>query len=203
MRHGAAIRKRTRHGARRGRLTHCDTAPSGGEGRRRRGSVRCDAIWSGDKETHEARRAARSAHQLRRGAEQERGEAEEGQREVRCDMERRQGNARGKARGIVDSPAASRRRAGTRGGGRDGVSGDAPWRGDEQLHEARRAEWPVHLLRRGAGRGRGEAEEGQREVRCDTARRRGNARGTARGAVDSRATQRRRAGARGGGGGTA
>ena len=67
--------------ARRGRLTSCDAAPSGGKGRRRRGSVRGDVIWRGDEETHEARRAARSAHQLRRGAERGQGEAEEGQRE--------------------------------------------------------------------------------------------------------------------------
>ena len=45
---------------------------------RRRGSVSGDAIWRGDEETHEARRAARSTHPLRRGAERGRGEAEEG-----------------------------------------------------------------------------------------------------------------------------
>ena len=48
-----------------------------------------------------------------------------------------------------------------------------------------------------------DAEEGERERRCDMARRRGNARGTARGAVDSPAASRRRVGARGGGGGAA
>ena len=75
--------------ARRGRLTGCDATPSGDEGMRRRGGVRCDAIWRGDEETHEARRAARSTHSLRRGAERGRGEAEEGQRERRCDKARR------------------------------------------------------------------------------------------------------------------
>ena len=88
-----------------------------GEGRRRRGSVSGDTIWRGDEERHEARRAARSTHPLRRGAERDRWEAEEGQRERRCVMVRRRGNARGTARGAVDSHAASRRRAGARGGG--------------------------------------------------------------------------------------
>ena len=32
--------KHTRHGGQRGRLTSCDEAPCGGEGRQRRGSVR-------------------------------------------------------------------------------------------------------------------------------------------------------------------
>jgi hypothetical protein len=41
-----------------------------------------DAIWRGDEKTHEARRAARSTHQLRCGAERGRGEAEDGQREL-------------------------------------------------------------------------------------------------------------------------
>jgi hypothetical protein len=79
--------------------------------------VRCDAMWRGDEEIYEARRAARSTHALRRGAERGRGEAEEGQFERRCDMARRRGNARGTARGAVDSRAATRRRAGARGGG--------------------------------------------------------------------------------------
>jgi hypothetical protein len=81
------------------------------------------------------------------------------------------------------------------------VSGNAIWRNDEETHKARRATLTTHWLRRGAERGQGEAEKGQRERRCDMARRRGNARGTARGAVDSRAATRRPAGARGGGGG--
>jgi hypothetical protein len=52
------------HGARRSRLTICHAAPSGGEGRRRRGIVSGDVIWRDDEETHEARRAARRAHEL-------------------------------------------------------------------------------------------------------------------------------------------
>jgi hypothetical protein len=56
----------------------CGAAPSGGEGRRQRGSVSGDATRSGDEETHEAQRAARPTHQLRRGAERGRGEAAEG-----------------------------------------------------------------------------------------------------------------------------
>jgi hypothetical protein len=202
MRYGGAERKRTRHGARRGRLTCCDAAPSGGEGRRRRDSVSGDAIRRGDEEMHDTRRAARSTHGLRRGAERGRGEAEEGQRERRCDMARRRRNARYTARSAAGSPAAMRRRAGARGGRRrDSVSGDAIWRVDEETHEARRAARSTHLLRRGAERGRGEAEEGQREWRCDMTRRRGNARGTASGAAGSPPATRRRAGARGGGGG--
>ena len=51
-----------KHGARRGRLTRCDAAPSGGEGRRRRGSVSGDAIRRGHGKTRMARRAARPAH---------------------------------------------------------------------------------------------------------------------------------------------
>ena len=65
----------------RGRLTRCDVAPSGGEGRGRRGSVSGDAIRRGDEEMYEAQRAARSTHVLHRGAEWGRGEAEDGQRE--------------------------------------------------------------------------------------------------------------------------
>ena len=76
MRYDAATRKHTRHNERRGRLACCDAAPSGGEGRPERESVRGDAMWRGDEETHEARRAARSTHKLRRGAKR-------GQREVR------------------------------------------------------------------------------------------------------------------------
>ena len=79
--------------------------------------MRGDVMWRGDEETHEARRAARSTHHLRRGAERGRGEVEEGQREWHCDMARRRGNARGTARGVVNSRAATRRRAGVRGGG--------------------------------------------------------------------------------------
>ena len=41
------------------------------------------------------------------------------------------------------------------------MSGDAIWRGDEETHEARRAARQAHVLRRGAERGRGEAEEGR------------------------------------------
>jgi hypothetical protein len=78
MRYGAATRKRTRHGAERGRLTSCDAAPSRGEERRRRDSVRGDMIWHCDEETHDARRAARPAHELRRGVEHGRREAEKG-----------------------------------------------------------------------------------------------------------------------------
>ena len=88
MRYGAAKRKRASHGARRGRLTRFKLAPSRSEGRRRRDSVSGDAIWSGDEETQEARRAARSTHKLRRGAEWGREEAEEGQREQKCVMAR-------------------------------------------------------------------------------------------------------------------
>ncbi len=40
------------------------------------------------------------------------------------------------------------------------MSGDAIWRGDEETHEARRAARSTHVLRHGAERGRGEAEEG-------------------------------------------
>ena len=79
MRYGTAMNKRMRHIPRRGRLTSCDAAPCGGEGRRRRGSVSGDEIWRGDEETHEARRAARSTHMLRRGIQRGRGEAVEGQ----------------------------------------------------------------------------------------------------------------------------
>ncbi len=79
----------TRHGARCGRLTGCDAAPIGGEGRWRRDGVSGDAIRCGDEKTHEARRAARSAHPLRRSAKWGRGEAEEGKRERRCDTARR------------------------------------------------------------------------------------------------------------------
>ena len=47
-----------------------------------------DVMWRGDEETHEARRAARSTHMLRRGAERGRGEAAERERrERRCDHE--------------------------------------------------------------------------------------------------------------------
>ena len=74
------------HKARHGGLTSCKLAPSGDEGRQRRGIVSGDAIWRGDEETHEAQRAARSTHSLQRGAERGRGEAEEGQRERRCDV---------------------------------------------------------------------------------------------------------------------
>jgi hypothetical protein len=81
------------------------------------------------------------------------------------------------------------------------VSGDAIWSGDKELHAARRSARSTYSLRIGAERGRGGAEKGQREVRCDMALRRGIARGTALGAVDSLAAPRRRAGARGGGGG--
>jgi hypothetical protein len=38
------------HGARDGRLTSCDAAPSRGEGMRKRDSVSGDVIWSGDEE---------------------------------------------------------------------------------------------------------------------------------------------------------
>jgi hypothetical protein len=53
---------------------------------------------------------------------------------------------------------------------RDVVSGDATWRGDEETHEAQSVARQAHPLRRGAERGRGEAEEGYRERRCDMAR---------------------------------
>ena len=82
-----------RHNARHGRLTHCDVAPSGGEGRRTRDSVSGDAMWRGGEEKREAQRAARSTHVLRRGAKRGRGKADEGQRERRCDMARWRGNA--------------------------------------------------------------------------------------------------------------
>ena len=89
-------------------------------------------------------------------------DAEEGQRERRCDMARRRGNARGTARGAVGSLAATRRRVGARGGrGGGSVIGDAMWRCDEETHEARRAAQTTHALQRGAERGRGEAGEGQ------------------------------------------
>ncbi len=39
--------------------------------------MRGDAIWRVDEEMHEARRAGRSTHELRRGAERGRGEAED------------------------------------------------------------------------------------------------------------------------------
>ena len=162
MRFGAATRQRTRHGARRGRLTSCDAAPRGGGGRRRRGSVNGDVIRRDDEETHEARRAVRATHHLGRGAEP----------------------------------------GGEGGRRRDSVSGIVIWRGDEKTHEARRVARLTHELRRGAERGRKEAEEGHREGRCHQARRRGNARGTARGAVDSPPATRCRAVAKGGGGGT-
>jgi len=51
------------------------------------------------------------------------------------------------------------------------VSGIVIWRGDEETHEAWCAARSTHHLRRGAERGRGEAEGGQRERRCDMARR--------------------------------
>ena len=76
----------------------------------------CNVMWRGEEKTHETRRAARQAHALRRGAVWEREEAEEGQCEWRCDLARRRCNA-GIARGAVNSPAATRRRAGARGGG--------------------------------------------------------------------------------------
>jgi hypothetical protein len=41
------------------------------------------------------------------------------------------------------------------------VSGNTIWRGDEETHEARHAAQPTHGLRRGAERGRGDAEEGR------------------------------------------
>ncbi len=44
-----------------------------------------DVIWRGDEETHKARCAVRSTHELRRGAERGRWEAEEG-RGVSGDM---------------------------------------------------------------------------------------------------------------------
>ncbi len=163
MRYGAAMRKQTRHGKRCGRLTPCDAAPSGGEERRRRGSVSGDAIWRGDEEV--------TRHGKRCG------------RLTRCDTAPSGGEGRRRRRGSV--------------------SGDVIWRGDEDTHEVRRAARPAHPLRRGAERGRGEAEEGKRERRCDMARRLRNAEGTARGAVGSPAATRRRAGARGGGGGGA
>ncbi len=108
--------------ARGSRLTPCDAAPSGGEGRRRRGSVSGDAIRRGDEETQEARRAARQADTLQRGAERGREEAEEGQHERRWDVARRRLDARGTARDAVNSRAATRRRAaggGGRGAGRE------------------------------------------------------------------------------------
>ena len=43
------------------------------------------------------------------------------------------------------------------------MSGDAIWRGEEETRESRRVARPTHPLRRGAERGRVEAEEGQRE----------------------------------------
>ena len=81
MRYGAVARKRVRHSARRGPLTSCDAAPSGGEGWQRRSGVSGIVIWRGDDVMHEARRTA--THQLRRGSEQGRGEAAEEKRRER------------------------------------------------------------------------------------------------------------------------
>ncbi len=41
------------------------------------------------------------------------------------------------------------------------MSGDAIWRGNEEMHEARRAVRSTYMLRRVAKPGRGEAEEGR------------------------------------------
>jgi hypothetical protein len=56
------------HSARRSRLTTCDAATSGGKERRQMG-VSGDTVKSGNEQGHCAA-AARSAHSLRRGAEQ-------------------------------------------------------------------------------------------------------------------------------------
>ena len=62
-------------------------------------------MWRGDEETHEARRAARSTHGLRGGAERGRGVAKEGQREGRCDMgaATRKRTRHGARRGLLTS----------------------------------------------------------------------------------------------------
>ncbi len=65
--------KYTKHSAWHSRRTRY-AAPSGAEGRRQKGrDVSGDAIMHGDGKTHEAQRAARSAHPLQRGAEWGRG----------------------------------------------------------------------------------------------------------------------------------
>jgi hypothetical protein len=88
-------------------------------------------------------------------------DAEKGRRERRCDVARRRGNARGTARGAVGSRAATRCRGGEGRRRRDIVRCDAIWRGDEEMHEARRATRSTHRLQRGAERGRADAEEGR------------------------------------------
>ena len=93
------------------------------------------------------------------------------------------------ARGAVDSQLGDEAGGGTQGGSPSQEQGQSQGRQSTQSSPQ---------LRRGAERGRGEAEEGQRERRCDTARPRENAHGTSRGAAGSRGAAA--AAARAGGG---
>jgi hypothetical protein len=107
MRSGAATKKRTRHGARRGRLTSCDAAPNRGAWRRQKErGVSGDAIRGVDEETKLTQ--TRGAAGSRAVTRDERGQGETADRE-RCERRCKQDRRRRKARG-----KRTRRRSGAR-----------------------------------------------------------------------------------------
>ncbi len=153
---GAATRERIEHSARRGRLTCCDAAPSGGEGRQQKGrgvSKKCNKR----RRRGNARGTARSTHHLRRGAgrrgRRARRRGSVSGEVIWCgDEEMRTLNEHSARRGRLTCCDAAPRRSTERQQTGRGVSGAASRSGDNGTHEAQRAAGSHPAMRRRAGR---------------------------------------------------
>jgi hypothetical protein len=139
-------RENTYCNARRGRLTRCDAAPSGGKGRRQESKCQCNWEW------RQGQTTTRDAAGLPADAKRGRGEAAMG-REWRCGQEQQRARAVHSA-GTAGSHATMRRRAWVKG---DGERKGREWRFCHERSRAhyKRAVRPAHRLRRGEARGGG------------------------------------------------